>query len=86
MGDWSELEAAEQVRLNGYYRMIFRVYEDAHYQFRLGTFDPELWAGWESSLAQAAADGAARYAWSQTGNARFTPPFRALVDSLIAAQ
>jgi hypothetical protein len=51
----------------------------------LGNLDPELWEGRESNLAQAAGDGAVRYAWSQVGNARFTPSFRALIDSIIAA-
>lgn len=85
MGDWSTLGSAERLRLNGWYRMVFRLYEDAHYQFRLGTLDPELWAGYEVGLTQNMEGGDFRYACSQQGP-RLSPPFRELVDSIIAAQ
>lgn len=64
--------------------MSFRFYEDAQYQFRLGNLDPELRAGWKGGLTFMVESGAARGYWSQD-QTRFSAPFRALVDSLIAA-
>ncbi|MSR21760.1 MAG: hypothetical protein EXR91_12440 [Gemmatimonadetes bacterium] len=84
-GDWSAFGPAEQVRLSAYYRVSFRVYEDAHYQFRLGNLAPELWAGFKGGLTLFLEIGGERDYWSQD-QARFNAPFRALVDSIRAAR
>lgn len=91
----SDFSPGEALRVGSFYLSVFRLWEQAYYQHRLGNLDPELWGGWESNIVdRLAMDGQCsetttcavgeRLFWPSM-RPRVSEPFRMFVDDLIEA-
>ncbi len=82
--DPSRLDEKEQARFIELCFSLFRMFEDAHYQFLKGALDPDVWQGYERLYgAYAKAPGFQAY-WRERRET-FRPEFRQFIDGFGAA-
>ena len=78
--DPTKLDEKEQARFIELCFSLFRMFEDAHYQFQKGALDPDVWMGYEKLYAAyAKAPGFQAY-WERRKET-FRPEFQELIDS-----
>ena len=77
--DPTQLDEKEQARFIELCFSLFRMFEDAHYQYEKGALDPDIFAGYEKLYAAyAKAPGFQAY-WAKRKQT-FRPEFQALID------
>lgn len=64
---------------------LFKTLEDMHFQFRQGSMDPEVWAGWESFASLYLKRPGSQQYWAHRGQL-FSRPFRDWLDALPPAE
>jgi hypothetical protein len=77
--DPSKLDAREHARFIELCFSLFRMFEDAHYQFQKGALDPDVWAGYEKLYAAYAKAPGFRAYWEHRKQT-FRPEFQAFID------
>ena len=91
----SDFSPGEALRVGSFYLSVFRLWEEAYYQYGLGNLDPELWGGWKTNMVdRLSRDGQCsatptcavgeRLFWPSM-RPRVSEPFRMFVDDLIEA-
>jgi hypothetical protein len=77
--DPTQLDEKEQARFIELCFSLFRMFEDAHYQYHSGALDPSVWKGYEKLYAAyAKAPGFQAY-WKERRDT-FRPEFRAFIE------
>lgn len=77
--DPAKLDEKEQARFIELCFSLFRMFEDAHYQYQKGALDPNVWKGYETLYA-AYAKAPGFQAYWKNRKQTFRPEFRELID------
>jgi hypothetical protein len=78
--DPTKLDEKEQARFIELCFSLFRMFEDAHYQFQKGALDPDVWMGYEKLYAAYAKAPGFRAYWERRKET-FRPEFQKFIDS-----
>ncbi len=80
---FSGFTGGETRRIRNNFLAVYRLYEEAHYQYTIGNLDPDVWAGWESNIA-IIVNGIGGRLWPAL-SPRYSEDFRIFMDGLIEA-
>jgi hypothetical protein len=81
--DFGSIEEAELVRFSSALGFLFRVFDEAFFQWKEGHLDARLWRGFESPMADMLAYPGVRDWWS-TRSSWYSTPFQELIQSKIS--
>jgi hypothetical protein len=79
--DFDQLSEDEQLQFALWLLGWFRVFEQAHHQFRAGVLDPALWAGHAKQMESTMQSPVVRRWWA-VRRVLFDPEFRVFIDAL----
>ncbi|NIR44180.1 MAG: hypothetical protein GWN99_08660 [Gemmatimonadetes bacterium] len=79
--DWDAVSFEDRSRLVYLLFSVFKLFENLHYQFRQGTLDPSLWAGWHNLILSYYAMPGVR-TWWQMRRLAFSAEFRDYLESV----
>lgn len=82
--DFRSLEDAELVRFTSALGVLFRVFDEAFFQWSEGNLDPQVWHGFESPMGDVLAYPGVRDWWA-TRSHWYSTPFREFIDAKAAA-
>ena len=80
-----QLTDSERVQLLGLHQMLFRIYEEAHYQYEEGRLEQSMWEGMATQLRDYAAAEEYQNSWSLRKHT-FRREFVEFVDSIELGQ
>ncbi len=79
VGDWTSLEASERSQINFLFTQLFRHWENAFFQMRQGTLEPELWDAWRYAMVSYFHQPGVQ-AWWPTRRSVYSSTFRELLE------
>jgi len=71
----------ETRQIRNYFLAVFRLYEEAYYQYALGNLEPSIWTAWESNI-QLVIGGYGGQLWPLLSR-RYSESFRTYIDEVI---
>lgn len=81
--DYGSVKEVELVRFSSALGLLFRVFDEAFFQWKEGNLDSSVWHGFESPMADMLAYPGAREWWS-TRSHWYSEPFRELIHAKMA--
>jgi len=80
--DYGSLRDAELIRFTSVIGFLFRVFDEAFFQWQEGTLDSQLWQGFEAPMADMLAYPGVKEWWSTRAH-WYSAPFREMIDTKI---
>lgn len=85
-GDTADLTDVESLRLRVFFDQVLRGWQNAHYQYRVGTLDNEIWLAQERELAAILARNRGLAQHWKLVQTHYSEPFNTLIQSWLDKQ